>query len=181
MSDIIYKKRRQAKEARLVIVADMYKKGASVRKIAVAVMEKMQLEKVPATGTIFNDIQSLLKEWRTTRIDDIDLAIQLELERIDEAVHELWEAWTRSKTNHEATTEKKKGNIAGKGKVTTSQIEKTVKEEIKDGDPRYIAEIRQQLAERRKLMGLYAPEKRELSGELGFYSLLKESSNQDEK
>lgn len=32
------------------------------------------------------------------------------------------------------------------------------------GNPAYMAEIRQQLVERRKLLGLYAPEKKELSG-----------------
>lgn len=34
-------------------------------------------------------------------------------------------------------------------------------------DPRYISEMRQQLVERRKLLGLYAPEKKEITGKDG--------------
>ena len=44
----------------------------------------------------------------------------------------------------------------------------------------YISEIRQQLQERRKLLGLYAPDKKEVSGELSFANLLMESGMLDE-
>lgn len=43
------------------------------------------------------------------------------------------------------------------------------------GNPAYISEIRQQLQERRKLLGLYAPEKKDISGEMSFASYLIES------
>lgn len=43
------------------------------------------------------------------------------------------------------------------------------------GNPAYISEIRQQLAERRKLLGLYAPEKKDISGGVSFSSFLIES------
>lgn len=48
------------------------------------------------------------------------------------------------------------------------------------GDPSYIAEIRKQLEERRKLLGLYAPEKKNISGDVSFASLLIESGMLDE-
>ncbi len=47
-------------------------------------------------------------------------------------------------------------------------------------DPRYITEIRQQLAERRKLLGMYAPEKKDISGEMNFASFLLESGVLDQ-
>lgn len=48
------------------------------------------------------------------------------------------------------------------------------------GDPSYIAEIRKQLEERRKLLGLYAPEKKDINGNVSFASLLIESGLLDE-
>ena len=44
----------------------------------------------------------------------------------------------------------------------------------------YISEIRKQLEERRKLLGLYAPEKKDVSGSLSFASMLIESGMIDE-
>ena len=48
------------------------------------------------------------------------------------------------------------------------------------GNVAYISEIRQQLQERRKLLGLYAPEKKEVSGELSFANMLVESGMLDD-
>ena len=48
------------------------------------------------------------------------------------------------------------------------------------GDPSYIAEIGKQLEERRKLLGLYAPEKKDINGNVSFASLLIESGLLDE-
>jgi len=171
-----YKTRRQIMEARRVIVADMYKQGASIRKIADAVMERMGLPKRPSTQIIFQDVQRLLREWREARLNDIDAAMQLELERIDDAIYELWQAWQKSKTDQTLTSKKQRGTASGKSAgITPASIERMEKQEIRYGDPRYIAEIRQQLAERRKLMGLYAPEKKEISGEMSFAHMLMES------
>jgi hypothetical protein len=98
--------------------------------------------------------------------------LQLELERIDEAVRDLWEQWEKSKTDYTKTSSKRKGSPVNDNKTGTSQIKTYQKEEtetdvIRLGDPSYIAEIRQQLAERRKLLGLYAPDKREITGKDG--------------
>ena len=48
------------------------------------------------------------------------------------------------------------------------------------GDPSYIAEIRKQLEERRKLLGLFAPEMKDFNGNVSFASLLIESGLLDE-
>lgn len=86
--------------------------------------------------TLDKDIQILLDRWREGNNANIGSAIELELARIDDTICELWSQWEQSK---------KKFGI---------------------GDPRYIAEIRQQLIERRKLLGLYAPERREVKGDV---------------
>ena len=89
-----------------------------------------------ARSTTKKDIKILLDRWREDNNANIGSAIELELARIDDTIAELWSQWEQSK---------KKFGI---------------------GDPRYIAEIRQQLVERRKLLGLYAPERREVKGDV---------------
>jgi hypothetical protein len=118
--------------------------------------------------TVYRDVQFLLKEWRECRISDIDQAIQLELERIDDAVRELWEQWDKSRLDYKKTSSKKKGapvedKKAGTNAVKTYQREETEIEVVCLGDVSYIAEIRAQLVERRKLLGLYAPERKDIT------------------
>lgn len=178
------KKRQQVKLARLEIVATLYKRGYSIRKIQSEVMKRLDL-KTYALATVHNDIQSLLEEWRENRIEDIDAALQLELERIDDTVRELWEQWEKSKTDYTRTARKQKGsptrdNQTGQTSIRTYQTERTETEVIRLGDPSYISEIRMQLAERRKLLGLYAPEKKDIQGGMSFASFLIESGMLDE-
>ena len=72
------KKRQQVKLARLEIVATLYKRGYSIRKIQSEVMKRLAL-KTYSIATCHSDIQSLLEEWRENRIEDMDAALQLEL------------------------------------------------------------------------------------------------------
>lgn len=169
LNDRQHRKQRQLREARLEIVAQLYKRGYSVRKIAKEVQTRLQLEKVPNPSTIQSDIKKLLYEWREYRLDNIEDRMQLELERIDDCIIELWSAWEKSKTDYTQEQAKQKGSpIAGDAKKhSITEIEQQRKEIRKFGDVSYITEIRQQLAERRKLLGLYAPDKREVTGANG--------------
>ena len=153
------KKRQQVKLARLEIVATLYKRGYSIRKIQSEVMKRLDL-KTYSIATCHSDIQSLLEEWRENRIEDMDAALQ-------------------------QTARKQKGsptrdNQTGQTSIRTYQTERTETEVIRLGDPSYIAEIRMQLAERRKLLGLYAPEKKDIQGGMSFASFLIESGMLDE-
>ena len=183
MSKAQDKKRNQLKLARLEIVAQLYKRGYSIRKIQSEVVKRLEL-KTYSLATVHKDIQTLLDEWRENRIEDMDAALQLELERIDDTVRELWEQWEKSKTDYTKTARKQKGsptrdNQTGQTSIRTYQTERTETEVIRLGDPSYISEIRQQLAERRKLLGLYAPEKKDISGGVSFTSFLIESGMLD--
>ena len=66
-------------------MATLYKRGYSIRKIQSEVMKRLAL-KTYSIATCHSDIQSLLEEWRENRIEDMDAALQLELERIDDTV-----------------------------------------------------------------------------------------------
>jgi len=181
MSETQHTKQLKIKQARLEITASMYKRGNSVRKIREEIMKRLDLEHL-STQTVQKDIQFLLKEWRENRIEDMDLALQLELERIDDTVNELWQQWEKSKQDYTKIANKRKGqpqkvqphpgSLIRPGGHAPEEIRTFMTEEnkthvIRLGDVSYIAEIRQQLAERRKLLGLYAPGKTELTGKDG--------------
>lgn len=167
---------KQIREARLVIVADLYKQGFSLREIAKEVMVRMGLEKEPNATTIQKDQKKLLEVWRRQRMADTEQLIELELSRIDYACTQLWKAWFKSCENNEARFSKQKGVVEknqpgtkppDNPKIKPTYMEKGTKEEINFGDSRYISEIRQQQAERRKLLGLYAPDHKVLTGKDG--------------
>lgn len=177
-------RKQQKKTARLDIVAELYKRGWSFRKIRVEVMRRLDL-KAYSLQTVHSDVQSLLNEWRDSRLSDMDDALTLELTRIDDTCRELWEQWEKSKTDYTKTSRKQKGSPrrdaeTNQERIHTYQTERTDTEVIRLGDPAYISEIRQQLAERRKLLGLYAPEKKDINGNLSFASMLVESGMLDE-
>lgn len=166
------RKAKQIREFRLGIVADCYRRGMSLRQIAQKVREQMDLKKDPPVSLIHKDLKYLLTEWKESRIDEMDLAIQGELAQIGFQIEQLWEQWDKSKTDIQTKSQKKKGKVSkgikgsdGELGITPSEVESTVRNEVLLGDPRYIAEIRFQQIERRKLLGLYAPEKKQLSGD----------------
>lgn len=178
------KRQSQLKLARLEIVAQMYKRGHSYRQIQAEVMKRLDL-KAYSLQTIHADVQTLLSEWRESRIEDMDDALQLELTRIDDTVRELWAQWEKSKEDYIRTTNTRRGaptkdKKKSDGTIETYGIEETKTNCIGLGNPAYISEIRQQLMERRKLLGLYAPEKKDITGDVSFSSFLIESGLLDE-
>lgn len=157
----------------MVIVAELYKRGWSIAKITKEVRARMNT--TCSSRTIWNDIQDLLKEWQAARIQDTDARLQLELERIDDCVAELWEQWDKSKEDWQREHNKRIGvpveaGSGADGEQTTIQTvrrENMTENVVGLGNPAYMAEIRQQLMERRKLLGLYAATKTEVTGKDG--------------
>lgn len=182
MSKMQTQRRNQAKLARLEIVSQMFLRQYTVRQIRAEVMKRLN-RSTYSTATVQNDIKTVLEELQQQRLDNAEYALQLELERIDETCRELWAQWEKSKEDYVRTMKKRKGvpqfgDEGGKSKTT--QIETRESTVIGLGNVSYISEIRAQLQERRKLLGLYAPEKKEVSGELSFANLLMESGMLDE-
>ena len=178
------KRQNQMKLARLEIVSTLYKRGYSYRKIKEEVMKRLDLSTY-SLQTVKNDVQTLLDEWRESRLEDTDELVTLELARIDDTCRELWEQWEKSKTDYNKTQRKQKGSPSrdsetGQTSIKTYQTERTETEVICLGDASYIAEIRKQLEERRKLLGLYAPEKKDINANGSFAAYLIESGMIDE-
>lgn len=170
-----------AKLLRMDILSGLYKRGYSYREMRAEVMARLDLKSY-SLETVKKDIDSLLAEWRETRIEDLDLALQLELERIDTLIKEAWEAWEKSKESYKRVKNAQKG-IPGTpeedengnmkpSEVITVEMKQNTEEVVCYGDPRYLDVINRLLIERRKLLGLYSPDKHEISGEMSFYNML---------
>lgn len=164
------KKAQATKLARLQIVGKLYLRGHSYRAIREEVMRRLALNSY-SLQTVKADIDTLLREWKEERIEDTDAAVSLELARIDATVAELWSQWEKSKQDSEKTATRKRGapsrgGAKGDGTLETQFIEETRANVQGLGNVSYIAEIRQQLTERRKLLGLYSPEKRAITEEV---------------
>ena len=71
MSKAQEKKRNQVKLARLEIVSGLFKRGYSRRKIQSEVMKRLDLPTY-SLQTVQRDIQTLLEEWRESRLEDTD-------------------------------------------------------------------------------------------------------------
>lgn len=178
---------RQAQIVRLDIISELYKRGYSYREIRDEVMARLDLSSY-SLRTVSKDVNRLLQEWRETRIENTDLALQLELERLDAIVKEAWAAWEKSKEDYTTRNSKQKGvpgDLVKKSddegsdtkseEIITVQMEQSSKEVVCTGDPRYLDIIHKALIERRKLLGLYAPEKKDISGGMSFEALLMET------
>lgn len=180
---------RQAQIVRMDIIAQLYKRGYSYRQMQEEVKARLDLQSY-SLRTVHKDVNTLLAEWREMRIENMDLAVQLELERIDDVIREAWEAWEKSKQDGDKTRTKQTGmptqpgdgdEGGGNGEIITIKLERTTEEQTNCGDPRYLEIIHKNLTERRKLLGLYSPEKREVSGDLSFTSLLMQTGIVDEQ
>ena len=174
-----------AKLLRMDILSGLYKRGYSYREMRAEVMSRLALKSY-SLETLKKDIDSLLEEWRATRIEDLDLALQLELERIDTLVKEAWAAWEKSKEDYKRKKMKQQGvpgqpegeGGGNEGEIVTVKMEQAQEEIIMYGDPRYLDVINRLLMERRKLLGLYSPVKMDLSGDMSFYAMLMQTGKE---
>ena len=173
---------RQMQEARLPIVAELYKRGYSWREIMAETKARLGLDSY-SSRTLSKDIKRLLAEWREQRLTDTDELMQKELAVIDDIIKEAWIAWDKSKTDKTQRSARQKGIPGDDGSgtdVVTKEMEQSTKELFCYGDPRYLDVIDKQAKERRKLLGLYAPEKKVFSGDFSFEKLLMETGTEDE-
>ena len=102
------------------------------------------------------DAKAIREDWKKERIDSFEEHVNQELARINNLERTCWEAWLRTLEPRKRTEVKMKG---GGGTPEPEQMEKIVREYIRDGEPAYLKCIENCGKERRKLLGLYAPTK----------------------
>lgn len=167
------------------IASELYKRGYTYRDIRREVMARLNLQTY-SLDTVHRDINRMLAEAAARADYNMDEMLQLELARIDDMMREAWEAWEKSKQDYLDNIQVMRGVPKGtesESSIQTTSMEQRKKDVRACGDPRYLEIIHKLSVERRKLLGLYAPEKREISGSAGFMEMLMatstDSTNED--
>lgn len=147
----------EQREADKRFCANLFVKGHTYRDIADRLNEANHENGLTYTityKTVYQDINSVLAEWKKERFTDIDNYMQLELKKLDKIEVELWAAWEASKGSKRKT--KIKGgsiddHIATGGQLAERSLETT------NGDPRFLDLLLKVQERRAKLLGYNAP------------------------
>jgi hypothetical protein len=110
--------------------------------------------------------QLIRRLWRAQMAHDMNEQITEEVNAINVQIKECWEAWERSKkgqTSKTTRTAESRGDIPG-SENTYDLTETLLKEDTNTGEVKYMSLINELGKEKRKLLGLYAPEKKEVKG-----------------
>lgn len=145
------------READLVLIEQWYVRDRiSQGEIAEKLRALRGYEKLTQQA-ISNDIKFLQKRWREMTTMDLDDLKATELRRIDQMELEYWSAWQESKLDAETKTQK----VVGEGKDAKKEV--SLRREGRTGNPAYLAGVQWCVEQRCKLLGLYQPQKVELS------------------
>ena len=153
----------EEKAAIAYFVSDLMAKGFNNQQIVETVNNKYGVEwKIRHVNTMK---ELLHKLWRCEIAHTMNDQIAREVASIDTQLKEAWAAWEFSKKGiqHKKTrTEKKEGDESLEGSYELTEI--ICDEDTTAGDVKFLQHINDLGKERRKLLGLYAPEKKELKG-----------------
>lgn len=140
-------------------VAQKQLMGHSNKRIAEEIKEAYGLDWTYNKVAVVKDLNHRL--WRSEIAHTMNEQIAKEVATIDFQLAELWDAWEKSKKIKHVKTH----TAVGSGVIVPEQDyklkEETVDAEETAGDTKIMAQIIELGKERRKLLGLYAPEKKE--------------------
>jgi predicted transcriptional regulator len=134
------------------LIADLYLQGLRQMDIAERLNMTQQM--------VSYDLQAVQKQWRERTALDIDEAKRQELAKIDRLEREYWSAWDESRGKRTVTS-KKMSEASG-----TKRAEASTREEDMLGDPRFLAGVQWCIDRRCKILGVDAPTKQDVSGQL---------------
>jgi hypothetical protein len=110
--------------------------------------------------TVSKDLTAIRAEWLASSLRDFDAKKAEELAKLDRLEAVAWEAWRRSCEPVELTATRRSESVRlqPNGRPTRVPVEtKTTRSVARDGDPRFLAEIREVVTLRLKLIGALKP------------------------
>lgn len=107
-------------------------------------------------AAVRSDLTHLSKQWKREAKRSTDKLIREQLGRLSTLEAEYWEAWEASKKPTTKTSKQTKKSTKN-GDETTAKVDTTTT----SGDPRFLEGVHKCIEQRRKLLGLDAPEKTE--------------------
>lgn len=149
----------EQKTAVAYYVSDLLAKGFNNQQIIDAVKDKYSLEWKIRDVNIIKEL--LHKMWRCEIAHTMNDQIAREVATIDTQLRETWAAWEFSKKGIKRTQTRTE-NSKGKSEENTYNLTEIINSEsITAGDIKFMQHINDLGKEKRKLLGLYAPEKKE--------------------
>lgn len=142
-------------EERRVEVARLYCDGVPQKTIAEMFGISIQM--------VSKDLKDIRKSWRDAKLESYNQMIENELEKIDALEQEAMHGWGRSRLDSESLEHKMAG-VDDDGEVVWEMIKKTTKGRA--GDSRFLDVIGRCIERRCKLLGLDAPERFTMDGEI---------------
>lgn len=115
-------------------------------------------------STVSRDLKAIRDEWLKSTLVDFNEAKAKELARIDAVEVEAWAAYERSKGKREVTTQE--SAAVGDGEDNARQ-KVQIRTEDRDGDPKWLEIVLKCSEQRRKILGIDAPTKSEVTGKDG--------------
>jgi DNA repair ATPase RecN len=143
-------------------VSDLLAKGFNNQQIIVAIKDKYDL-----TWSMrqLNVVKELLKRiWRAEMAHEMGDQIAREVATIDTQLKETWEAWEFSKKGIKHNKKRTEKSSSDAPEMNYNLEEIINEENITAGDIKFMQHINELGKEKRKLLGLYAPEKKENQG-----------------
>lgn len=135
---------------------DLYMSGKTIAQI-VEIMNKDRDGRSKLSSIhVSNDLSKALKKWRETYIENINVVLARELNRLEKLEEEYWKAWELSLTDN-VSEELITINGEGFGKFgenTLNQTEKRTRKVIGRGNERFLEGIERVIGLRYKLLGI---------------------------
>ena len=153
-------------------IAQRYYQGISQAEIA----EELNIEQ----PTVSRYLAKTREKWSKENVKKIDEMKQNELFKIDILELEYWAAWKRSCLNAEWETTKAilDGKNKKKDMTTPNRFEKQKTTEGQCGDPRFLEGIQSCIKQRCKILGVEAPEKKDITSDGKPIELLSKSNEE---
>jgi hypothetical protein len=108
--------------------------------------------------TVSRDVAEIRERWRVSMIMSYSEAVAREVAKLDAIEVEAWDAWRRSVGSKRKTRTQRGSNTQGDVDVVTRESW------VEVGDPRFLEVARKCSEDRRKLLGLDAPDRLEIYG-----------------
>ena len=139
-------------------VSDLLAKGFNNQQIIMAVKDRYDLDWNMRKVNLVKDL--LHKLWRCETAHAMNDQVARELATIDTQIRETWEAWEFSKRGikHTKTRTENSDSECDENQYKITEI--VNEETTTSGDVKYLQHLNELGKERRKLLGLYAPEKK---------------------
>lgn len=157
----VSKIKRLELEQRRTRVAELYLKGMTQAEIAL----QLNVDQ----STVSRDLAHIQKAWNEAAIRNLDEVKARELAKIDALERTYWKAWERSIGTVQIKTIKARGPrpTGSRNDPAPELAEQTIRTEELNGDPRYLEGVMACIERRCKLLGIDAPDKKEVSGPSG--------------